>query len=394
MKKVISCILVLVFCLSAPFSSLATENTDKRIANISTFVDTVASKVETILGAMESHKSDYGLGDVDFSGLSLGSEIPAYEFTSAGLSEISDIHYFPILDNGEWVATAIVSYSVYGDMNTEVSVKYADDYAEIKSSSAGNVSSETESAALVFDSSNTYLYVGDSSSVIESFPEVNYRESIDPELQIALPYAAVVEAERNLAVSSLNGVVSFATSGGVSSNANYTADSSEAVWLGVPSKTQPTNYLCWAASVASILGYYGVFANASSVAAAANVNAYTYLSVSDCEYLLENYYGYSCGRYGNSSYDFYYTLTMDDLITENDTLASPILASFNNVGSSVGHMVVIQGYVDYASTQTFSYMDPSDGYFRMGDVPANGALTLVNSGTTQTLVAATAVYVS
>jgi hypothetical protein len=398
MKKVISCILVLVFCFLAPFSSLATENTDKRIENASTFVDTVASKVETILGAMEPHKSDYGLGGVDFSDMSLGSEIPAYEITSAGLSEISDIHYFPVLYNGEWVATATVSYSVYGDMNTVVSIKYAVDYAEIKSSSAGNMSSETESVALVFDSTNTYLYAGDNSDVVESFPEVDYREPLDTELSIALPYAAAVEAERSLAVSNIDELIAFETSSNVGSsiggNVISSMDSSQAVWLGVPSKTQPTAYSCWAASMASILGYYGTSTLPLSVVATVGVGVNDPLSVSDCKVAFETYYNCWCGKYGNSTYSFYYNLIMDNLIAENDTLASPILANFNNAGSSVGHMVVIQGYVNYSSTQTFSYMDPADGYFRMGDVPSNGALTIVDNGTTKSLIAAVAVYSS
>jgi hypothetical protein len=184
--------------LSAP--SFAASSSSGLNANASSFLETVETGVADILGVVELQKEDYGLGDVDFSSLSLGIEIPSYELTERGLVKISDVHYFPIIYNNKWVATAIISYSIYRDMNIELSVKYANDYSVLKESIDSRRSSASAQigAALVFDSSNAFLYLGDDSILVESFQEYQGRASMNTYTGAIRPTTAYVIAERKI----------------------------------------------------------------------------------------------------------------------------------------------------------------------------------------------------
>lgn len=373
MKKLISCTLAIVLCLTLSVSSFAANNSDEPNTDTSSFVDVAERKIADILGAVEIQKADYGLSDVDFSALSLGREIPSYELTESGLARIDDIHYLPIMCNDDWVATAIVSYSIYGDMNVELSVKYAVDYSTLKSTVDTRRSNVNDEAALVFDSTNAYLYSGDDSIVVESFQEIQGRESMKTYTGSVCPDTAQVVAQRSIDTARLE----------------VTRDSEDFVSLNITPITQPTAYTCWAASVAMILNYRGTFATVGSVLLAADVSMYTYQSTAQCSYLISNSFNYPCGIYG-LPYGYYYSLTIDDLITELYGLSSPLFAGFSS--GTVGHAVVVKGFVNLGGTPTMTYIDPADGYIKASTVPTNGAVTITYGGSTHGLAAAFAVY--
>lgn len=375
MKKLISCTLAIVLCLTLSVSSFAANNSDDLNTDTSSFVDAAERKIADILGAVEIQKADYGLSGVDFSTLSLGREIPSYELTKSGLTRIKDIHIFPIIYNNNWIATAIVSYSIYGDMNIEFSVKYAVDYSRLKSSAETRRSNARDGVALVFDSKNAYLYSGDDSIVVESFQEIQGRESMKTYTGSVCPETAQVVAQRPIDTAHLE----------------LARDSIDFVSLNISSITQPTPYTCWAASTAMILNYRGTFATVGSVLLAAYVDMYTFRSAVQCSYLISNSFNYPCGLYG-LPYGYYYNLTINDLITELYGLSSPLFAGFGS--GSVGHAVVVKGYVnlDPNLTPTMTYIDPADEYIKASSVPANGAVTIPYGGSSHGLLAAFAVY--
>ena len=340
------------------------------------FVATVERKVADVLEAVELQKEDFGLSNVDFSVLSLGKEIPPYELTESGLVRMDDVHYFPILCDDSWVATAVVSYSVYGDMNIEVSAKYADDYSVLREADVSRKSNSVSGVALVFDSTKAYLYSENGSILVESFQEISGRESIETSHGLINPTTVQVIAQNPINVTQLT----------------PTRDSENFVSLNISSITQPTNYTCWAASTAMLLNYRGESETVSSVASAAGVNLYTYRSAAQCAALISDPidgYGYPCGTWG-ASYGYYYSLTLDNLVTELYTLSSPLFAGFSS--GSVGHAVVVKGYVNLSGSPTMTYIDPADGYIKATSVPSNGAVTITYGGSSHGLAAAFAVY--
>ena len=370
MKKIMTCVITIILCLTLSIPSFAATNSNELSSNTFSFIEAVERGVADVLGVVELQKADYGLTDVDFSALSLGREIPSYELTEKGLTRINDIHYFPIIYSNDWIATAIVSYSIYGDMNIGLSVKYAADYSVLKNSINSRRSNDHDGAALVFDSTNAYLYLGDNSIIVESFQEYQDRASMDTYSGLVSPETAKVITQRNIAVTHLESTRGMAS-------------------LNISPITQPTNYTCWAASVAMILNYRGTFATVGSVLMAANVSMYTYQSAAQCSYLISNSFGYSCGTYG-LPYGYYYSLKIADLTTELTGLSSPLFAGFSS--GSVGHAVVVKGYVDLGGTPTMTYIDPADGYIKASTVPSSGAVTITNGGSTHGLAAAFAVY--
>jgi hypothetical protein len=77
-------------------------------------------------------------------------------------------------------------------------------------------------------------------------------------------------------------------------------------------------------------------------------------------------------------------------MTELKALSSPLFAGFSS--GSVGHAVVVKGYVDLGATPTMTIVDPADGYIKASTVPTNGAVTITYGGSTHGLAAAFAIY--
>lgn len=380
-KRGIAVLLSLIMCVALGTVSFAVDSTEVFNANAYSFIDTVEMGIADVLGAVEISKSEYGLGDVDFASLTLGKEIPSYELTENGLIRINDIHYFPILFNNEWVATAVISYSVYGDMNIELSAKYTGDYSMLKNSIVSNKSRASTGVALVFDSTNAYLYLDDESIVVESFQEFKDRASMNTYPESVCPATVQVIAQRDIETSHLE----------------LTRGSDEMVSLNITAIQQTTQYTCWAASVAMILNYRGTSATESSVVSASGVGWSSYQDAIQCSDLISHNasYGYPCGIGGSISYYGYYyrsNIYIENLKTELYYLSSPLFAGFSS--GTVGHAVTVKGYVNLASlsTPTMTIIDPADKAIKALSVPTSGAVTMVYGGSTRAFQAAFAVY--
>ena len=120
---------------------------------------------------------------------------------------------------------------------------------------------------------------------------------------------------------------------------------------------------------------------------------FSVIKTPECAYLISSVYGYRCGTRGSSS--GYYTgkLPLSSLKAELFALSSPLYAGFEPAsGGSIGHAVVVSGYVDHGGSPTMTYVDPGDARIKATTIPSNGAVTITYSGSAHGLSAAFAVY--
>lgn len=111
-----------------------------------------------LLGDIEHEKELYGLGGVNFDNLYIGEYIPAYIANETGFTQ-SNIRYYPILENGEWVATLTCSKS-NGIWNAQLSNTFVPELPEIDAN---------DNLKLVFDSNTEYLVKNSSIHNITSY---------------------------------------------------------------------------------------------------------------------------------------------------------------------------------------------------------------------------------
>ncbi|MGM9521249.1 MAG: hypothetical protein ACI3VB_02075, partial [Oscillospiraceae bacterium] len=163
------CILISIFSFSA---SAAGNPISASESNLSFLSEVGEKTVQVLLNTIIPEKELYGLGNVDFSDLSLGREIPAYELTVDGIKQIENIHYFPVISDGKWVATSKAFIDADGNMQIEVSTDYVNEYVEL-------LSSNDEGIALVFTDTEAYLYAGDDSATVETYGRISERISLD-----------------------------------------------------------------------------------------------------------------------------------------------------------------------------------------------------------------------
>ena len=357
-KQIVAIILALVLTASIlPTDALAADP----------FLTEVQTKTEQLLYTVELQKTQFGFENVDFDTLALGNEIPAYEVTENGLLKISTIHYFPVLSNEEWVATVIVTYNSNAEMSVELSTKYINNYETLlKSGDSGGV-------ALVYDNVAEYLFVGSNYSVVGTYEEMFGRAKLTS--SIALDDVVGLASHMRLTV-------------GVGNNTRATVNN---VFLSVPQIEQPTDQTCWAASIASVLQYYGESYDVYDVCTMAGLSTSQGANMYQCTDIIEDF-GYSWGK-RNTLNDYYHSeVYIEDVIVEMYINRSPVIGRFWNEESSY-HAVVLQGYVyDLMPVNTVTYMDPYVGAYYSSTVPDDGKITIAFNGQTYKLHMACAVY--
>lgn len=137
-KRRISILLSMLLLLSVfqPAAALDVDPDFEQIYEIGT----------RLLGDIEHEKELYGLGGVNFDNLYIGEYIPAYIAKETGLV-LSDVRNYPVLENGEWVATLTCSKSD-GIWNAQLSNTFVPELPEI---------SANDSLQFVFEGDTTYL---------------------------------------------------------------------------------------------------------------------------------------------------------------------------------------------------------------------------------------------
>lgn len=316
----------------------------------------IAEKTNKVLQFIEPEKALYGLGEVDFSTLYLGKQLPAYTVEKEEMALVSDILYFPIMSGTEWVATAIISHDSAGKMNVQVSAEYAKAY-----DATDDVNGKI---ALIFD--DTAAYIATENQIVKASVSPNHiqhRESLDS--YTGAMNIETVELEADYAVGTLN---------------RYSVQrSSNQYYLQVPCiKQDPGSWQCWAACVASIRGYYGTATTIDNVYDKAGVTKYNGADIYVAANTL-NAYGFKTTYQWRGSYNWY------QLCTAIDFNHAPIYTSCQT-GDKAGHAVVIRGFYVYQNISQvgiISYMDPATGTYVASTVETDGDFYYVASGDVQ-----------
>ena len=291
------------------------------------------NSIENALSKISPEKENYGFEDTDFSDLWIGSEIPKYEFSNNSLNEANDFPTYPIFKgNGKLVALATIlteDTNVFADISTSL-VKIINNCMK---------SADTK-FSLIYDNIAAYYWDGENITLLKEYGyEIETRDTIpwDSDEEFKNLPVSTIQKEEPLFVSEYVSPIGY---------------EDESVYINVPKISQPEGSgWCWAACMASIVNYKkGTNYTCRSMANRYTDNLYQGMTPEDvCSYL-------------NSDFRLnYYKL---DLIRTSPMFQSlgrgnPIFASFTS--AFVNHGVVIRG-MDYQSN-TFSFMDPSDGYY-------------------------------
>lgn len=357
MKKKISItavVFILVLAISMPI--FASTESFSTIADISVEKQ-VASLTSEVLRTMEPEKELYGLEDIDFSTLYLGSQIPAYELDESGINAITDVFYFPVFSGDTWVATSFVTYGDRGEMIVQISTEYAEKYAELEQLD--------DEVALIFDESSAYIYTNNTAIITAtSSDRISHRINIKD------------IKESGITINPMTTLLAKKTTIPIKKNAYVTRSAFDnQKYLSVPLIKQAANSLqCWAACIASIRGYYGKSTTIDQVYNFADVTKYKGATLAKCKSVLQKY-GFKVTEYSQSFFNWY------QLRTEIYTYENPIFAEckYNN---SLGHAVVVRGY--YVNSQAsgigiISYMDPSTGKYGASSVEKDYGFYYVSS---------------
>ena len=366
-KRIIGLCLLFAMIVSTAFSAFAVDVSDLSTADTTVTFETEAAEItQLVLQAIEPEKELYnGLEDVDFSELYLGEEIPAYNLTGSGPVEVTNISYFPIMYDDEWVATSKIFYNTAGKMIAQVSTAYAVAYAQEENPGT--------QVALIFDDQSAYLYTN--SGLIEaavnsySTPE---RVSVEEyEGVLAAPVTTSLQAQSTLSVS--------VTSAAQSRNLNPRSFETQEFLMVPKIKQTAGTAQCWAACIASIRSYYGTATTINNVYDFSGATKYVAKNIHFAKAVLEDY-GFSVTPYLLNGLNFY-QLRIEIAINGNPVYGACTIDENTNQG----HAIVLRGFMCYTNVTsvlgTISYMDPQTGDYAASYVQTDGKLDYVPEGT-------------
>ncbi|MCF0150030.1 MAG: hypothetical protein HUJ80_01310 [Firmicutes bacterium] len=335
-------------------SSVSTmQAADRRniVGNGTSLDDEIVEVTKCVLQFMEPEKDLYSMGNVNFSSLYLGAQIPAYVVKSTGLVAETDILYYPIMSGSEWIATAIVTADSRGHLNVQISTDYAKCYEE----------SVLTEIAFVFDDTSAYVVTEQDTIMVATAPNPM------PERGSIQNYSGRINLNRTELIAK------YAVGGGC---INSTRSFDNQYYLQVPCIQQAANSLqCWAACIASIRGYYGTTTTIDDVYTKAGVTKYLGANIYTASNTLESY-GFTVTNRWAGSYNWYQLRTA---IYSNET---PVYAGCSYTQTS-GHAVVIRGFYVYQNISQvgiISYMDPVTGTYVASSVATDGEFYYVPSG--------------
>ena len=361
MKKLICLFLscAIVFCCTI---SALSANESSFISAESALESMIVSETQNLLRAIEPEKELYGMGQVNFSNLKLGKQIPVYSYTTGGAVLDNSTRYYPILDGSKWVATATVSINESNVPIIQVSSEYAEDFtAEF---------SDTAEIALLFDANSAYIVSNEKTALAAIAPINDHTKTtyVQSKNALSLEFTGI-KASYDLSLTSQNA--------NVSRNADYYC------YLPVPCIKQPTgSNACWAACIAAIRTYYGTETTIDNVYDFSGKTKYEGASNPQASNFLE-------------SYGFEVTWYYDNLFSWNtlryyiSSYSNPIYAGVsydvnNNGTPDGGHAIVIRGYYVYQNIDDYigqiSYMDPLSGKYVVSNVSSESDLKYNASG--------------
>lgn len=365
MKKYMAFLLAILMICMLPVDAVAVTIEEQILAD-GVIETQVATLTRDVLCFIEPEKELYGMGDINFSTLQLGKQLPVYILQENGVGRETKILYFPILSGLDWVATSIVSYDSAGKMNVQVSMDYAKAYKDSNARGAD--------ISLLFDDDHAYIVTN--KEVIEAATAPNKVEG----------RADVVETQRNIQTMQIEKVPLEAIyTLGMSANSRDEANPfNNQYCLMVPSIVQAAgSNQCWAASVASILGYYG------RTTTIAEVYSKLGWDIDDDQGGTIHNAAAAIGGFGYTNLNWYmlglnwYELRTEIYISQNPLFA---MCDYGDTGyghERYGHAVVIRGFYVYKNISQvgiISYMDPVNGEYMASSVATDGDYYYIHSG--------------
>lgn len=321
----------------------------------------VVYNAENLIASIALDKANYNFDWDQKEDLHLFSGIKAYEFRNGKYIQIDNLAYYPVVCNGSWIATIIES-QLDGSKTYSISTNYANEFSKYQTFNSNSL------FAVVFYKNEALVYTDEEYITIEHYDNIFMRD--DPSGDIPEDI-----------LCSLN-CISI-----IKSN-TLQLSRSTVQQLYVPSVTQPTSYTCWAASMTSILKYYG-YSNATvySVCNTTGQSTNTYCSASQCAGWFSSKYYLSWGNYYGSN-GYYYSIYLSNIVYAIGN-GWPMFAGFSHPSLGVGHAVVVQGYVILDNGySTASYMNPTDGTYCAVSCSDTTKMTISISGVSTNTVAA------
>lgn len=308
-----------------------------------------------LLGDIEHEKELYGLSGVNFDNLYIGEYIPAYIAKETGLTP-SNIRYYPVLENGKWVATLTCSKSD-GIWNAQLSNTFVPELPEI---------SANDNLKLIFDSNTCYLSKNSAIHNLTRYNAVAERVNIasspmtlsatDGRKLINKRAVEIGKFDDNIqSRSSLPNQV-FLNVPLVSkflSQSQYNAHQEE---INKQSNIDASKIVgaCWAAAARAIGLKYGIDKSLDQIYNDAGIEKYkgSTRGITETEETLEGpLYGLECIRYQPLDFSFQ---DMQQALNRR----CPIIGQAN---ANTLHAIAIRGYVRYENSSThagsFSYVE-------------------------------------
>lgn len=223
-KKLLALLTASCICLSTTMSTSA-----ETVASQDLLEESRVNQIKTALTFVGEAKSVYGLDDVDFNNLELGSSIITYEYIDGAFKELGEM--VPIFSDSEIVASAFAvgdgSYSIETILATGINEMGFDD------------------VAIVYDRDEAYLYNGSDFVLLEkSDISITERDDID--------LIDLKDKEHHIATTNLNDEARIR----LNLNDRQARVTLPFVECDVKYVTQlPYNNLCWAACIAMIKNY-------------------------------------------------------------------------------------------------------------------------------------------
>jgi len=383
-RKFLSALLAasLVFSLSSPASAM--EATESAISS------DIQTQMIRILASTEAEKENFGLTNLNFSAVCIGSEIPAYKVSGDSLIP-ADIRLIPITDGSNLISFFYIANDETGSPIVQLSNELI---APLQNYVNG------EPFSIIYDDTGAYVCVDNElhllglkeQSIFSSedtlrhnslFPNATPVESasIAPLAESSLVSTlneesfTVLESGSYTATTNTLNVTSFMENLPAPASANATSK-----YLAVEKISQPSGTsICWAIAITSIANFIwdGTWNYTDIVqmfAAGVDKGMYT----EDVIYNFNYYFGADWG------YNYTQTLDPDDILSYllDDY---PLFGDFTRSGGA--HAVVIRGVS--TTLNTFSVMNPtpSTTSYTSGTISSTNKLTFVSgySGDTYTL---------
>jgi len=359
-KRIIVTMLISSIVVFVVQSATASENLkDQYMVD-----DSTLDSIRLTLGIITQEKEQYGLSEVDFSSLSVGAPILAYEYVNDSLEPLG-FFYYPLIYDGNLVALAIKRDDV--------------DFTSIVTALVDGINKNVtidEDFALVYDSDACYLYSTSGLAMLNKINRaVKTRSLITDEKAVELQNSEFARSPTTTSVEPVSYMPSRSS-----------------VYLSVPYISQfpptPVSNICWAATAVSIGKYLrpSTSFTADGVAQAyhrsGTLSVYNVYTPSVAiAYILNNYYALS--SFGFSAYTSYSTTPTLATITGSLNAGRPVAARWQWSGGY--HSSVVCGTYIFPPTVTMSVMDPEFGFITASMGTSNFTYTNPNNGTSLTL---------